>query len=312
MDYTESSKLKLSLELLVYLYNKQSLVKGSKIAEDFKMSDRGVRRLISDLRDVGYDIESISGPYGGYRLNRSRVLLPVRLSDLEKKHWQNINTTIQASDISDKDEAINLLKIISIQSQLETSFTPDIYTTKRLRTEVKDKIDNISSTLQTAMGENRRVEIKYLNSEWREFRPHQFQYFNNIPYIKGYYDSSSNSFRTLRLSRFDDVRLISKKYTRNENFDKDNDQSAFSKNIYKSYHVVLKVYNKTDILDYEYGENQKIETYSDYHILSFDLEGDQIIKELVLSLGKDVELLEPRSLRDSLKNDLEVLYLRYQ
>lgn len=313
------SQLILTINILSYLYNKNYLVKGSELAKEFNLSSRSIRRIVSDLRDLGYDIESISGPHGGYRLNKSNIILPVRLSDLEKEHWQTIENTISSSDISNKDDVLKTLNIISIQSQLESTYTPEIYTTRALLASKIKQIDNIHKTLNEAMIQKRRVEIKYQSQsntsdiKWREFRPQQFQIFNNIHYIKGYYDTSSDSFRTLRLSRFLDIRLINKKYSFNENFTKDNNNSAFSKNVYKTYPVKLKITKGNhDLLDYQYGDNQKVDEFSDHYIMTFDLAGDKIIVNLVQSLGIFVELLEPKNIRDIIKEEYRLLKAMYE
>ncbi len=308
MAYEEKSQLILTIDLLSYLFNKNYLVSGDELSENFNLSKRTVRRIISDLRTLGYDIESVSGRYGGYRLNKANVLLPIRLTNAEQIHWQNVVNTISSSDISEKNEVMSLLNTIAIQSQLESSYSPDIYTTKVLVDEVKDKINFVQKVLNESISSKQRVEIKYLNSDWREFRPQQFQIFNQIPYIKGYYDSHSSSFRILRLSRFKDIRLIKAKYSFNENFEKDNNKSAFSANVYKTYEVKLKLSkNDPDILDYVYGDNQKVYEYDDHFITTFNLAGDQVIKQLVYSLGVNCELLEPLSIREDLKREYKLL-----
>ncbi len=132
--------------------------------------------------------------------------------------------------------------------------------------------------------------------------------FNGILYIKGYYSDSSESFRILRLSRFVDIKLSHKKYSFNKNFEKDNDESAFSQAVYKLYHVKLKIYKGNhDLLDYKYGDNQIIEEFDDYYILKFDLAGDLLIKELVLSMGSFCQLLEPVNIRrEIIKEIIEI------
>lgn len=309
----DDNSLQLSIKILSYLFNNNQLIKGSVLSEKFNLSPRSIRRIISDLRTVGYDIESVSGSHGGYRLNRSSIILPIRITESERLNWQNVLNTISSSDINNKEAVIQLLNMISIQSQLQTSFTPDIYSTKVLTAEAKDTINHVQAVLSEAMSKKQRVEIKYLDSDWREFRPQQFQIFNQIPYIKGYYDLNSSSFRILRLSRFRDIRIIKAKYSFNENFEVDNNKSAFSKNVYQEYAVKLKLSkNDPDILDYVYGENQVVVEALDHYLVSFTLAGDQIIKQLVYSLGVNCELLEPQSIREDLKREYAQLNAIYK
>lgn len=317
MEKTKKSKLILSIEMLSFLYT-NNLVKAEVLSEKFELSKRSIRRIINDLRMVGYDIESISGPHGGYRLNKGALILPIRLSENDKRLWQQAITTIESSDINDKAETLKLLKLISVISQLENDFVYDIYLTKKLLASKNRQIKNVESILSTALKNKNRVLIKYQglnhseNITWQEFRPQQFQIFNQIPYIKGYYNSESSSFRTLRLSRFIDIKLSPKKYSFNENFESDNNQSPFSKQIYQTYIVKLKIFKGNhDLLDYEYGANQTMIEYTDYCILEFELAGDQIIKELVLNMGKNAKLIEPKNIVKMLKAEIKSLHNLY-
>lgn len=313
------SNLKVSIELLSFLYSKSHLVKADELSEKFNVSNRSIRRLISDLRDVGYNIISVSGPYGGYKLDRSNVILPISITEKHMQAWQSIENTIKGSDLANKDLTLELLSIIGIQSQLNSYVNTEVYSTKSLLPDVKYKIEKVYKTLMAAINNKQRVEIKYksLNKAddelvFKEFRPQQFQVFNNIMYIKGYYDTSSDSFRTLRLSRFKEIRLINKKYSFNENFDKDNEKSAFSEAVYKLYEVELKIKKGNhDLLDYNYGENQRIQQFDDYYIVTFNLAGDLLIKELVLSMGAYCEIIKPLSIRNSIKDDLSKMQKAY-
>lgn len=293
-----NSQFELNLNILVYIYNRSYLIKADELSETFDLSKRSIRRIISNLRMIGYNIESIPGPNGGYRLDKSKIILPVKLSDLEMSHWQTIENTIKSADISNKEAVLKTMNIISIQSQLNSNYLADVYVTKSLSQSKQALIERVEKTMNQAMNLMQRVEIKYNGSDWREFRPQQFQIFNSIAYIKGYYSLESNSFRTLRLSRFDDIRVIDKKYSFNDNFALDNDSSAFSKNIYEKYSLMIKVFKGShDLLDYVYGQNQVIEEYADHYLLKFEMSGDQLIVDLIISFQEHAILLEPQALR---------------
>ncbi|NLC54401.1 MAG: WYL domain-containing protein [Erysipelothrix sp.] len=318
-DLQQTSKLKLSYEILIFLYSKNYFTKAEELSEKFNLSNRSIRRIISDLRDLGYDIISQSGQYGGYKLNRSNIILPVTMTNLHKQAWLDIETTVKGSDLVNKDNALQLLDIIGLQSQLKTSIDTQVFSTKKLLDNVKAKIEAVYETLTFAINNKQRVEIKYksLNKKpqkttWQEFRPESFQVFNGTIYVKGYYDTTSESFRTLRLSRFEAIRLINKKYSFNDNFNEDNDNSAFSRSIYKLYHVVLKIdKGNHDLMDFKYGENQINQEFLDHFILEFDLAGDLLIKELVFSMGAYCRLLEPTSIREDIKKELKAMISKY-
>ena len=56
---------------------------GSALAERLEASGRTIRRDVGRLRDLGYPVESTSGPAGGYRLRAGSAMPPLLLDDDE-------------------------------------------------------------------------------------------------------------------------------------------------------------------------------------------------------------------------------------
>lgn len=56
---------------------------GEELAERLEVTTRTVRRDLTRLRDLGYPIEAVTGPYGGYRLGAGGHLPPLVLDDDE-------------------------------------------------------------------------------------------------------------------------------------------------------------------------------------------------------------------------------------
>ena len=76
---TTSSRL---LELLSLL-QARSEWPGPELADRLEVSDRTVRRDIERLRALGYPVESLVGPAGGYRLRAGTAMPPLLLDDDE-------------------------------------------------------------------------------------------------------------------------------------------------------------------------------------------------------------------------------------
>jgi predicted DNA-binding transcriptional regulator YafY len=76
---TTSSRL---LELLALLQARRDWP-GLELAERLEVSGRTVRRDVERLRDLGYPVESLSGPGGGYRLRAGTAMPPLLLDDDE-------------------------------------------------------------------------------------------------------------------------------------------------------------------------------------------------------------------------------------
>jgi predicted DNA-binding transcriptional regulator YafY len=70
------------LELLSLLQGRRDWP-GSDLAGRLDVSGRTIRRDMERLRDLGYPVESLSGPAGGYRLRAGSAMPPLLLDDEE-------------------------------------------------------------------------------------------------------------------------------------------------------------------------------------------------------------------------------------
>ena len=70
------------LELLSLLQARRDW-QGAELAERLEVSQRTIRRDVERLRDLGYPVESITGPAGGYRLRAGTAMPPLLLDDDE-------------------------------------------------------------------------------------------------------------------------------------------------------------------------------------------------------------------------------------
>jgi predicted DNA-binding transcriptional regulator YafY len=76
---TTSSRL---LELLSLLQGRRDWP-GGELAERLAVSARTIRRDVERLRELGYPVESLTGPAGGYRLQAGTAMPPLLLDDEE-------------------------------------------------------------------------------------------------------------------------------------------------------------------------------------------------------------------------------------
>jgi predicted DNA-binding transcriptional regulator YafY len=76
---TTSSRL---LELLSLLQGRRDWP-GSELADRLEVSHRTIRRDVERLRELGYPVDSLTGPAGGYRLRAGTAMPPLLLDDDE-------------------------------------------------------------------------------------------------------------------------------------------------------------------------------------------------------------------------------------
>jgi predicted DNA-binding transcriptional regulator YafY len=70
------------LELLSLLQSRSGWL-GTELADRLEVSRRTVRRDVERLRELGYPVESVTGPAGGYRLRAGTAMPPLLLDDDE-------------------------------------------------------------------------------------------------------------------------------------------------------------------------------------------------------------------------------------
>src|SRR5437016_8784691 len=70
------------LELLSLLQGRRDWP-GNELADRLEISGRTVRRDVERLRELGYPVESLAGPAGGYRLRAGTAMPPLLLDDDE-------------------------------------------------------------------------------------------------------------------------------------------------------------------------------------------------------------------------------------
>jgi len=70
------------LELLSLLQGRRDWP-GSELADRLEVSRRTIRRDVERLRELGYPVESLTGPSGGYRLRAGSAMPPLLLDDEE-------------------------------------------------------------------------------------------------------------------------------------------------------------------------------------------------------------------------------------
>ena len=106
----------LCLEMLKIL-NQRDLVSIEELAERLETNPRNIPLYKKELECAGYDIETVRGRYGGYRLNQ-KALLPI--PNLTPQQYDSLTSAVSyLSHQSDFLEKYELEKAIqAIQSSL--------------------------------------------------------------------------------------------------------------------------------------------------------------------------------------------------
>ena len=75
------SKTSQCIELLKILYSRSQVVGVNELAMTLETNPRNILEYIKELREIGYDIKTVSGRYGGYLLERHGLFPALKLTD---------------------------------------------------------------------------------------------------------------------------------------------------------------------------------------------------------------------------------------
>lgn len=181
---------------------------ADELARRLEVTPRTVRRDVTRLRNLGYPVEAIAGPGGGYRLGAGGKLPPLLLDDdeaLAVAIGLRVATTTAVGGLEDAS--------VSAMSKLEHVLPP------RLRRQLEDVAESTVSTLSasstspdhavlaTAAGAIRartRLRFGYRDSEGRRserhMEPARLVHTGRRWYLVGY-DLDRDDWRTFRLDR---------------------------------------------------------------------------------------------------------------
>lgn len=191
------SKIGNTILLLSYLQNgrKYSI---KELSEKLEVSKRMVRTYKEELEKVGFYIESIRGPYGGYYLPRNHKISPIT--------WKETNLEI-LKKLKEKNpdfqKEINMLiekmKICSLEEEKNISN--------------KDK--NLYNLFSKACKEHRKVKITYHSLKkgdtTRIIDPYELFYFQNGWGLTAFCEAKQD-LRNFELQRIIKAEILPEKF----------------------------------------------------------------------------------------------------
>lgn len=181
---------------------------SQELARRLEVTPRTVRRDVTRLRNLGYPVEAVAGPGGGYRLGAGGKLPPLLLDDdeaLAVALGLRVATSTAVGGLEDAS--------LSALSKLEQVLPP------RLRRRLEDISESTVSTLPLpanrvdhgalastagAIHSRQRLRFAYTDGEGRRserhMEPHRLVHTGRRWYLVGF-DLDRDDWRTFRLDR---------------------------------------------------------------------------------------------------------------
>src|SRR3954469_8655689 len=203
-DATTSSRL---LTLLSLLQGRRDWP-GGELAERLEVSGRTVRRDIERLRGLGYPVESLTGPAGGYRLRAGAAMPPLLLDDDEAIAIAvGLRTAARASVTGIEETSLRALVKLEqvLPSHLRRRVQALQSATSTLTYEGGPSADPQALTLIAAACRDReRVRFGYEGRDGersrREVEPHSLVNVGRRWYLVAW-DCARRDWRTFRVDR---------------------------------------------------------------------------------------------------------------
>jgi predicted DNA-binding transcriptional regulator YafY len=289
-------------------------MKTKELSDALGVSERMIRKYIDDLSEAGIHVESTPGPTGGYELigydytvnlhaTRDEIVA-LKLAESYLKGKGDFELINQLESLRQKISIIN-----------ESNLKDDDYSANSVmesKPVYGKKQDNIELTITTARITRNKVRIKYSSVDGGEsirvVRPYDFILRNNAMYLIGFCELKEE-IRLFKLLRISEVCVL------DERFEVPND---FNRKKFMSNQLGLindgNIYVKLKIekpFSYSVSEkalsnNQKI-TWNNDESINFeaDFNGKRDLIRWILSMRTYVTILEPDSLKEEIKRELE-------
>ncbi|MBO3444546.1 WYL domain-containing transcriptional regulator [Clostridium sp. CCUG 7971] len=298
---------------MMLLIQSRGRMKCSELAQELEIKERQIRTYRSDLEQAGIFITYKPGAYGGYEIDKENSISNIKISleeisileilneqlkynnDIYKNEFKDILTKLKAISVENSDKSY--MDYFSIQPQCNCNYE-----------EEKQKCNDITIAYVT----KRKMQIKYysINSGYsnRVIHPYGLYNYKSDKYMVAFCENRS-TFIDFKVCRIKDYYTLEEKYEVDKSFN----WKEYSKNsigIYKDdeVHIVLKVKHPFSIIIKEkiWVDNQQIIEYEDGSIIfKAIMRGYTEIKSWILSMGANVEVIEPKKLREDIIEEVK-------
>ncbi len=303
------SKTSLCIQLLQILYSRSRIVGIVELADLLETNPRNIPEYVCELKDMGYEIKTVPGRYGGYLLLRQGLFPTIKLTDSERsglmagyeyllsrndfmektgygKAMAKISAAIMSRDVQQNPMIANRFPLAMPEEELECRYL----------------------AINQCIANKMVMEIDYLSQKnevsKRLLHPYKLFMYNNAWFVLGF-DEKRQDIRYFKINRIQSFEVKQKKFRVSLAYNERDYLDEFGmKQNGEWYPIKLKLTGNYAMLVKEriYGKDQKVEVVDEKTtILSCKMQNKENIKVFVLGFGENCEVLEPKWLREVLK-----------
>ena len=301
---------------MLQLLNSGKVYKISELADILETNPRNIIEYRKELEYAGYFIEQKTGKYGGYYLDKSKIIPALKFSEDEKKAVVEASSFLRSrSDFpwaKDFDTAVG--KIFSSVKNPESELYDLSVIDKRPLAMSSEELLKRFNAINDSIKKERKLNIEYLSNDnevrSRTIHPYKLFIYNNAWFVIGFCELASD-IRVFKINRIERYSLTDKKFRKSLAY---NERDYFDENGFKGgadktgstkhddwTHIKLKLKGAPAmyIKEYIYGKSQTITAVDkNTTILECDMQYRSNTLRFVLGFGTDCEVLEPSWLKD--------------
>ncbi len=304
------SKTSQCIELLKILYSRNHVVGTTEIADLLETNPRNIPEYVRELREIGYDIKTIPGRYGGYLLERCSTFPVIKLTEAERDGlMEGYNYLLARNDFMNRAEYCKAMAKIGAAAicrdpQIENMTVLQRFPLAMPQAELEERYKTIGECIKDEVV----LSIEYRSNDnivrRRCIHPYKLYMYNNAWFVLAYCESVE-AMRYFKINRIISFSKQNRRFRKLRSFSEGEwlDLYGMRRNG-EWYDVKLKFTRKHAMYtqDYLYGKDQKIECV-DQNTTIFTLKmqyRDNIIG-FVLSHSGYCEVLEPDWLKQEVR-----------
>lgn len=303
-----------SLKML-FILKSRGLVKVKDLADELEVSCKQINRY-KEILDEFFDIESISGKNGGYRLRDIyfpfKEILTEHEVNLIKEAVLSVDSSV-LQDNPDLNKAIEKINYTILNDDNSSSNYESIIPYSRIMKN-NEKFKEIEDKLYSSILGSEEAVILYKDNSGKETErticPYQFIVYKGEKYLVAFC-LLRNDIRFFKVRRIINCRITDRKFKRELdvkniiNDYKENSIGIFGGEEY-DLELEIKYPMANTIKERLWVDNQEIDetTYKDRIIFKAKMKGGPEIISWILSMGNCVKVIKPLKLKERVHEKL--------
>ena len=289
--------------ILYYILEKEK-VTANELADKFEVSVRTIYRDIDSISSVGVPIFTTQGKGGGIKID-NEYILNKSLFDANEK--EQIIAALQGLEKTNKVYKSELITKLSALFKIKNSNWIEIDFTSW---ESNNTYQDLFNALKIAIINKNIISFSYNSSKGekinRKVKPIRLLFKEQDWYLYGFC-LLRNDFRYFKLSRMKDLEVLAMNY-------EDNFENMVLKREIKHEDIVnikLKFNKSVEFRVYDEFNEAIVEDEKGNLYVEIKIPNNYKLYNYIFSFGSNVEILEPKEIRNQFKNIIDELAKKY-